>query len=279
MKFEHIEISPAGAAQMLQDTDIKNRKISMDRVRLYARDMMTGNWHDNGEPIQIDTDGNVVNGQHRLNAIVMANVPVMMTVVSDIPKCDAMIYDKGRGRSTTDTMRISGISCDKGFASGIKAYLCGEDIGPKTVGRISDMEVVKYFAAASRDLQAVYKAVNSGARNPISRKNAVFAAAYAAFRCGFDNIAKITRFFTVVNTGFMESEFEKPAIYLRNYILRDFLKYSKEARGAPLLSVATQALYDYEHDIVRGKQYNAMVKPLYCARALANDPYLYGGVK
>ena len=44
-------------------------------------------------------------------------------------------------------------------------------------------------------------------------------------------------------------------------------------------AVATQALYDYEHDIVRGKQYNAMVKPLYCARALANDPYLYGGVK
>lgn len=42
---------------------------------------------------------------------------------------------------------------------------------------------------------------------------------------------------------------------------------------------AAQMLQDYDRDIVRSKQYNAMVKPLYCARALANDPYLYGGVK
>lgn len=36
----------------------------------YARDLTRNRWRCNGEPIQIDTNGTLINGRHRLNAIV-----------------------------------------------------------------------------------------------------------------------------------------------------------------------------------------------------------------
>lgn len=64
-------ITPEMAKKYLQNMKT-NRNISFARVNAYARDMERGAWQENGESIVFNKSGQLVNGQHRLAAIVKA---------------------------------------------------------------------------------------------------------------------------------------------------------------------------------------------------------------
>lgn len=61
-----------------------NRNLRRAVVDSYARDMSTGNWVLNGETIKLDVAGRLVDGQHRLSAVVAAEVTVPMIVVRGV---------------------------------------------------------------------------------------------------------------------------------------------------------------------------------------------------
>lgn len=62
-------VTPMKAARWLK-RNIANRRVSPKVVRNYAGDMSRGEWLLNGEAIKFDRDGNLLDGQHRLGAIV-----------------------------------------------------------------------------------------------------------------------------------------------------------------------------------------------------------------
>jgi hypothetical protein len=95
-------------AQLLLTHNTHNRRVSSVVVERYATAMRSGLWEQVGDPIQLAEleDGEVVllNGQHRLHAIVQAGVPQPLYVVTNYitrSKLDAMIraMDQGRGRT------------------------------------------------------------------------------------------------------------------------------------------------------------------------------------
>jgi hypothetical protein len=64
-------ITPAVAAEYLdQNTD--NRHLRSRAVDMYTRNMLAGEWKVTGETIKFDRNGRLIDGQHRLAAIIRA---------------------------------------------------------------------------------------------------------------------------------------------------------------------------------------------------------------
>lgn len=100
-------ITPAIARAFLANNH-HNRPIKRHRVRQYAADIKAGRWEENGETIKIAKDGSVLDGQHRLLAIVQSDTPARMLVVQGLPRSVFATIDQGVLRNTGDLMAVSG---------------------------------------------------------------------------------------------------------------------------------------------------------------------------
>ena len=98
MNFVTENITPAKAQEYL-NTSTGNRPISKSTVHSYADTMKQGGWMLNGVPIVFDTDGHLLDGHHRLEAITLAGIPVKMDVCRGVQSEAFTTYDCGRHRS------------------------------------------------------------------------------------------------------------------------------------------------------------------------------------
>lgn len=117
------EIGPERAKELLA-ANKKNRGLSEGWVKSIARDILSGAWVIDGNPIRIGTNGNLFDGQHRLSAIVMANQPVKTFVVYGLDAKAMDNIDRGRSRSVADLFKLSEC-CSKDYirAASISTHL------------------------------------------------------------------------------------------------------------------------------------------------------------
>lgn len=111
METKIVDITPEMANAWLEKNMPNNRRLNTANIRKYARIMHAGGWELTHQGIAFDTDGNLIDGQHRLSAIVMANVPVTMMVTTGVKHVpgEALNIDVGARRTLTNIMQISGI--------------------------------------------------------------------------------------------------------------------------------------------------------------------------
>lgn|SRR5512138_2185096 len=110
MKIKKELITPAIARQMLDKNIEHNRKINPVRVIAYADDMSNGDWEtETGETIKFNTDGFLIDGQHRLSAVMVSKTSVEMYVAYDVPPEALYLLDTGKSRTFGDTLKIKEI--------------------------------------------------------------------------------------------------------------------------------------------------------------------------
>ena len=102
-----LDITPDMAAKMLELNSM-NRNISQLNVTRYANDMASGAWDQNGETIKVAEDGTILDGQHRLWAIIESGVTVTMIVVYNVQKKAIGSIDSGIIRYFRDLLKIKG---------------------------------------------------------------------------------------------------------------------------------------------------------------------------
>ena len=100
-------ITPAKAVQMLE-ANTSNRPLSKSTVRGFAEAMRRGEWMVTHQGIAFDTRGVLVDGQHRLAAVVEADSPVEMTVFTDVAEGTFDVLDTGKRRNAADVLAIEG---------------------------------------------------------------------------------------------------------------------------------------------------------------------------
>ena len=108
MKIEIISVTPAIAQKWLDTNATNNRKISKKIVATYARDMIAGRWELTGEAIKFDTDGRLIDGQHRLTAVIAAHKNVNMAVITGLAPNVMDVIDTGKSRTGRDALTIHG---------------------------------------------------------------------------------------------------------------------------------------------------------------------------
>ncbi len=107
MKTTVETITPKIALAMLGQNK-KNRNLAKRTVTNYANQIKKGQWKLNGDAIRFAEDGTLIDGQHRLSAIIEAETPVKMSVIRDLPKDVIKTLDIGRKRTNADHMKIYG---------------------------------------------------------------------------------------------------------------------------------------------------------------------------
>lgn len=106
-KVEIRSVTPNMARGWLKQNK-RNRTLFANVVNGYARDMAAGHWQLTGEAIKFDTEGNLLDGQHRLNAIIQADVSVDMLVVRGVLSETQTVMDSGRKRTAGDALALVG---------------------------------------------------------------------------------------------------------------------------------------------------------------------------
>jgi hypothetical protein len=101
---EIAEITPQMAREWLEKDVPQQRCMKAHVVDAYARDMRAGRWSLNGDPIRFDVDGNLIAGQHRLHAIIEADVSVKSFVVRRVPVEALITLDSGIKRTMGDEL-------------------------------------------------------------------------------------------------------------------------------------------------------------------------------
>ncbi len=101
-------LTPAWAKSVLETRNPRNRLISQATVASYAADMQAGHWLISHQGIAFAENGDLLDGQHRLAAIIMAGVPVKMMVTTGLPAA----FKNGLSLATMDVIdrhRIRGV--------------------------------------------------------------------------------------------------------------------------------------------------------------------------
>lgn len=112
MSFNKVHVTPQQAREWLAKNDA-NRHISSTTVNFYLKQMQDGTWHGERDtrPIAIDVNGNLIDGQHRLAAVVRFNKPMMFWVAKNCPVESRLVIDKGKTRTLANTLYMEyGIS-------------------------------------------------------------------------------------------------------------------------------------------------------------------------
>ncbi len=104
-----VQVTPAMATRWLEKNGA-NRKIRTKRVRQYMDDMMAGRWVLTPQPIAFNCDGTLIDGQHRLKAIIEAGKPQRFLVVHNVPREAGAVIDQGLTRSVPDAAMFRNIN-------------------------------------------------------------------------------------------------------------------------------------------------------------------------
>jgi hypothetical protein len=143
------EISPETAERWLE-RNANNRTIRQADVDKYARDMVAGNWQMTGEAIKFGSTGVLLDGQHRLWAIVESGQTVRMMVVTGLPPEAQSVMDSGVKRSAGDSLHLTGtpsanlvaavarlgITYDNGYLTRARSVINGQDVPSPTHAEI-----------------------------------------------------------------------------------------------------------------------------------------------
>lgn len=82
-----------------------NRNLSRPLVASYANEMREGRWVV-GSPIMFNAKGELIDGQHRLAAIVEYGKGVPFAIMENVPDSAREVIDQGRGRNVSDLLRM-----------------------------------------------------------------------------------------------------------------------------------------------------------------------------
>jgi|TARA_S200002703_G_scaffold32227_1_gene28134 hypothetical protein len=142
--LEIVPIDKVIAEQFLKTNFDNNRKLSMPKVKLYAKEMLTGEWSADSNMICFNSEGRLINGQHRLHAIALSDTVHTFVVAKNMPTEAARAFDQGRARTQVDRINISGINMGQKHNTIIRNSMT--KMGTLRLGS-------KFFREKSTDLQ------------------------------------------------------------------------------------------------------------------------------
>lgn len=158
-------VTPEMAGKWLgQNTD--NRPLRGGAVRLYSHQMQAGLWRsDNPDPIIFDVAGRLMNGQHRLSAILDSQCEIDLLIGRDFPLDLRDVLDTGKSRNAPDLLSTKYPEARSQGASyvaamrGLEFWRKNPKRGPSETGTanyaISNQEIADLWETYGAGLQEV----------------------------------------------------------------------------------------------------------------------------
>ena len=152
------KVTPKLAGEWLAK-NTHNRNIRNGVVAMYARDMKQGLWQFTGEAIKFDTKGDLVDGQHRLLAVVRANTPVEMLVIVGVSPAAQQVMDSGAKRQASDALALKGYT-NTALTAAVARFAILLDSGDDMQKAVTHSEILEWVEA-NPDIQGAATAIHA----------------------------------------------------------------------------------------------------------------------
>lgn len=152
-------------ANDLLKTNIGNRTVRKNRVNNYATQMRRGQWQLTGDPIRISKSGKLLDGQHRLMAIIESDTPVETFVAEGLDDEVFTVLDSGLGRSPSDALSFAGIASSSHIAPVVRLLIGIENelniFNTEAMSLVTRQDILDYTES---NIELLQWAVNLGQR-------------------------------------------------------------------------------------------------------------------
>lgn len=107
VEVKTVEITPAIAQKLLDLTDKSiQRKTNRSNLKYLVNQLELNKWKFNGDAIRQDSNGNIIDGMHRLNACLIAKKNFQTIFVKGLPPKSIHTIDQGKNRSLAEILQI-----------------------------------------------------------------------------------------------------------------------------------------------------------------------------
>lgn len=212
-KYSLMDVTPVMAKAWLEK-NAGNRKVNQRNVDILTKDILADDWDTTHQGIAIAADGTIVDGQHRLLAIVKANKSVKMWVLQNASKSTHI--DSGIKRSESNRLQMG--------SDGL-SWVTGRALAPINLLKYlyPKLELEQTYAKDAwmrRNEDIIRSCLKMARRSPIPRlNNAGILAGYIVAMMNGVPEAYLKTFAEVLMSGYANSAAENYAIALRNDLL------------------------------------------------------------
>jgi len=236
-----VRINAEIAAEMLKG-NIDNRAEAKNHVRFLAIQMLEGRWKFTGDPIKISKTGRVLDGQHRLMAIIQSQTEHDFLICYGLENEIFDVLDTGKNRSASDVLSIKGferytsvaaltkmiIRYNRGSYSGLLQGTGGKSTSSANA-TVTNQDILEYA-----ELNDLTPYIRFG--HVLNDKCKILTGTvYAFFFFLFTNIDEQAAnvFFEKLVSGVNLTE-KDPVLYLRNKLFEDLSANNKMTQRSKL---------------------------------------------
>lgn len=235
------EVAPELARDLLlRNRRGANRDVDAGTVYFYGRQMARGDWAETHLGIGLNTDGHLIDGQHRLLAILISGVTIRTAIIPDVPvRPNLFAYlDNGRQRTARTTLQIAGLN---GVSSTIaRAVRIAEEVRTGAYSPSRGDRLPRLSNAAVLELAHQYPTAQRASRSAASEwsdavsylggRKAVVAYLGMAIIDGHSE-ARADDFFEEMVEEDLTAEPGDPMLSLRQLLARDKKKRERGEKG------------------------------------------------
>lgn len=209
-----IHVTPELASGWLSSCNTRNRKIVDAHVDRLAKEMRAGRWQLTHQGIAFSNDHVLIDGQHRLWAVVISGVTVPMRVNFNEPPETLAVVDAVRPRTNDEIISLSGGmgTVSQRELATLRAMIAGLGSYERmTAGQEAEI-LARHREAMTFALDILPKSRFRGVATSVVR--GVLARAFYSADHG-----KLRHFADVLQSGFGADESDQPAMLLFRFLV------------------------------------------------------------
>lgn len=224
-EIEWERINPALAYKYLETMGASNRNVRQSHIDYLASQMKAGMWRRNPQPIIFDKQTRMVDGQHRMWAIIESNTTQEFAVARGLNPEDVAVIDSGLGRDYSDVAHYQGWNSDPLTSTIAKILVRGPGMAS---GKVPPQVVHEWYLFYQEQIDFSIAERN---RSRAGRGKAISAPMTAAIARAFPIVGAETldRFCGILKEGVVQFDADRAALTLRDAWLQGRLGNYTEA--------------------------------------------------
>ena len=165
-KFEVHDITPEMAKTILTYRNKNNRKYRYNQLAKLSDAIEKGEWKVTNQGLAFDKEGNLIDGQHRLAAVLQTRKTVPMMVATNMPADIFNVVDSGCKRTTGDALDILGSENGLVVSGAIKIFICYQKFPDQSWSGTSILqptaiEITEIYKQRSEQIEALLAVIKS----------------------------------------------------------------------------------------------------------------------
>lgn len=273
-----VNLSPKDCEYILKHRNFNNRPVRRNTVAKYAEDMRAGRFKLTHQSIAFDANGNLLDGQHRLHAIVQTNQSHILRVFLNRDPQDFAVIDAGVARLASDNLHYLGVPRPKIVAPGVKHILLYQKY-PNRMWTNLDMPssaTINDFYYSNQDLidEVANMVHNASNRFRLLNRTGLFVLCFLALESGYAEM-DVKGFCSNLSLGAGLSE-DNPILAYRNFLHNLALKNTAERNLQQFSTACMIKAWNYSQ---QGQSLRQFKPPSYPPMPTIELPVAYNDTK